>query len=214
MPQIERLVIEALTEYISPAAAQNLYERALRRVGFNAGTEDPAAWLNFINGPILAELRAILPIQEPTGSLRRLLRLLEETARNTPEPNATPPHPPASAPISTPKQKIDLNDVTEREKLTSALAHEEGVSGVLLQGPGYQEARLPGVEELPPIITVIHKLLTKQKPYKMYYSVFGEGQVLIRPLGPALIAVIAKQHANLGRLMHLLNSYEAKGGQS
>jgi len=215
MPQIERLVLEALTEYVSPAAARNIYERALRRAAFNPETADSAGWLSFVSGPVVDELRVVLPIKEPTGSLRRLIRELEESSQN--QQPASTPKPAAkkeAATISPPRQQVDLDDPAAREKLTSSLAREEGVSGVLLQGPGYQEARLPGVEGLAPILAVVHSLLKKQKPYRIYYSVFGEGQILIRPLGPALVAVIAKQHANLGRLMHLLNSYEAKGGQS
>ena len=213
MPQIERLIIEALTDYVSPVAAQNLFDRALRRAAVNPETLDAAGWLRFITGPLLDELQTILPIREPTGSLRRLIRNLEESAQKQPQvqPPPTRRGPPT---INAPRLQIDLADPAARERMASALAREEGVSGVLLQGPDYQEARLPGVEDLAPILAVANNLLQKQKPYKIFYSVFGDGHVLIRPLGSALVAVVAKRHANLGRLMHVLNSYEAKGGQS
>ncbi|WP_457630491.1 hypothetical protein [Oceanithermus sp.] len=215
MPQIERLIIEALTDYVSPTAAQNIYDRALRRSAVNPDALDAAGWLQFVTGPLLEELRNILPIREPTGSLRRLVRTLEESAQK--EAAAQPaPRPARRGPptIDAPRLQIDLSDPAARERLASSLAREEGVSGVLLQGPDYQEARLPGVEDLVPILAVVNSLLQKQKPYKIFYSVFGDGHVLIRPLGPALVAVVAKRQANLGRLMHVLNSYEAKGGQS
>ena len=215
MPQIERLIIEALTDYVSPTAAQNLMDRALRRSAINPSALDATGWLQFITGPLMNELQAVLPIREPTGSLRRLIRSLEENAQKTQSPQpASPPVRRGPPTINAPRLQVDLSDPGARERLASGLAREEGVSGVLLQGPDYQEARLPGVEDLAPIIAVANNLLQKQKPYKIFYSVFGEGHVLIRPLGPALVAVVAKRHANLGRLMHVLNSYEAKGGQS
>jgi len=214
MPQIERLTIEALTEYVSPGAAQNLFDRAVRRAGVNPESLDAAGWLRFLQGPLLAELRAILPVREPTGKLRRLMRGLEAAAAR---PAAAPqPVPERSSPptIDTASIEVDLEDPATRERLASSLAREEGVSGVLVWGSAFQEVRLPGVEDLAPILAVVHNLLQKQKSYKIFYSVFREGQVLIRPLGPALVAVVAKRQANLGRLMHVLNSYEAKGGQS
>ncbi len=213
MPQIERLIIEALTDYVSPTAAQNLFDRSLRRSAVNPETLDAAGWLRFVTGPLLEELQTILPVREPTGSLRRLIRGLEDSVQKRPPAQPTPVRrgPPT---INAPRLLVDLADPSSRERLASGLAREEGVSGVLLQGPDYQEARLPGVEDLAPILAVANNLLQKQKPYKIFYSVFGEGHVLIRPLGPALVAVVAKRHANLGRLMHVLNSYEAKGGQS
>lgn len=214
MPQIERLVVEALTEYASPVAAQNIMNRALRRAGVNPDTMGPEAWVRFVRGPLLTELQQVFPIQEPTGALRRVLRGLEEAA-------ATPSRPATPAPAAPgdrntlilPRHEVDLNRAEVREDLVNELAREEGVSGVLLQGPSFQEVRLPGVEDLAPILGVVHNLLQKQKPYKLFYSVFQEGQVLVRPLGPALVALVAKREANLGRLLHVLNSYEAKGGQ-
>ena len=214
MSQTERLIIEALTDYVSPAAAQNLLNRTIRRSGLDPGSLDDAGWLEFVNGPLLTELQNILPIREPTGSLRRLIRNLGENARNsTPEQPKEPPIRRGPPTINVPQIQIDLADPAARERLVSGLAREEGVSGVLLQGPNFQEMRLPGVEDLAPILAVANNLLQKQKPYKIFYSVFGDGQVLIRPLGSALVAVVGKRQANLGRLMHVLNSYEAKGGQ-
>ncbi len=214
MPQIERLAIEALTEYVSPNAAQNLFDRAVRRGGVNPETLDAAGWLRFLRGPLLTELQAILPVREPTGKLNHLLRALEEAAAR-PAPTAQPAPQQHNPPtIDTTRIEIDLENSAARERLASSLAREDGVSGVLVWGSGFQEARLPGVEDLAPILAVVHNLLQKQKSYKIFYSVFHEGQVLIRPLGSALVAVVAKRQANLGRLMHVLNSYEAKGGQS
>ncbi|XOB98836.1 hypothetical protein ACMC9I_01725 [Deinococcota bacterium DY0809b] len=216
MPQIERLVVEALTEYASPVAAQNIMNRALRRAGVNPDAMGPEAWLRFVRGPLLTELQQVFPIQEPTGALRRVLRGLEEAAAARTRPAAPAPKPAAPGDRNTlilPRREIDLDRAEAREGLVNELAREEGVSGVLLQGPSFREARLPGVEDLAPILGVVHNLLQKQKPYKLFYSVFQEGQVLVRPLGPALVALVAKREANLGRLLHVLNSYEAKGGQ-
>jgi len=215
MPQIERLIIEALTDYVSPTAAQNILDRAIRRSAINPGSLDAAGWLNFINGPLLNELQNVLPVREPTGALRRLIHNLEESAQQ--ERMRTQPSPPVRRgppTIYSPRIEVDLDDPEAVEQLASNLAREEGISGVLLRGPNFQEARLPGVEDLAPILAVVNNLLQKQKPYKMFYSVFEEGHVLIRPLGPALVAVVAKRHTNLGRLIHVLNSYEAKGGRS
>ncbi|WP_457638222.1 hypothetical protein [Oceanithermus sp.] len=214
MLQTERLVIEALTEYVSPAAAQNLYNRALHRAAVNPETLDAAGWLRFVNGPLLNELRTVLPIREPTGSLRHLIRELENIQKGGNLQPSPPPVRRGPPTISSPRVEIDLENPAAREQMVRALAREDGVSGVLLQGTGFQEARLPGVEDLAPILAVVNSLLKKQKQYKMFYSVFGDGHVIIRPLGSALVAMVTKRHANLGRLMHLLNSYEAKGGQS
>jgi len=213
MPQTERLIIEALSDYVSPTAAQNLYMRALQRSAVNPAALDDSGWLQFVTGPLLDELQTILPIREPTGALRRLIHDLEESSQKRTEPPARPPIRRGPPTINAPQLQVDLSDPASRELLASSLAREEGVSGVLLQGPDYQEARLPGIEDLAPILSVVNNLLQKRKPYKIFYSVFQEGHVLIRPLGPALVAVVAKRHANLGRLIHVLNSYEAKGGQ-
>ncbi|HGY10118.1 MAG TPA: hypothetical protein ENK37_08735 [Oceanithermus profundus] len=216
MPQTERLVVEALTEYASPFAAQNIVNRALRRAGLEPEGMDPEAWLRFVRGPLMAELRQIFPITEPTGTLRRLVKQLEDEAGAARPAPAAEPAPAAAAAKSTlilPRRPVDFSLPAEREQVANELAREEGVSGVLIQGPSYQEARLPGVGELAPILGVVHNLLQKRKPYKLFYSVFQGGQVLVRPLGPALVALVAKREANLGRLMHVLNSYEAKGGQ-
>jgi len=214
MQQIERLAIEALTDYVSPSAAQNMFDRAARRAGVDPETLDAAGWLSFLRGPLFVELQAVFPIREPTGKLHRLLRSLEESAqKSAPSAKAVPERtgPPT---IISARIEVDVQDPAARERLASSLAREDGVSGVLVWGPGFQEARLPGVEDLAPILAVVHSLLKKQKSYKIFYSVFREGQVLIRPVGSALVALVAKRQANLGRLMHVLNSYEAKGGQS
>jgi len=214
MPQIERLVVEALTEYASPVAAQNIVYRALRRAGMDPGDLSAADWVRFVRGPLFNELQQLFPIKEPTGKLRRLLRSLEETAVAEAVPQEREPETPsARSTLILPKRTVNLSAENDRERFVNELAREEGVSGVLLQGPGFQESRLPGVKDLAPILGVAHNLLQKQKPYKLFYSVFREGQVLVRPLGPALVALVTKREANLGRLMHVLNSYETKGGQ-
>ncbi len=216
MPQTERLIIEALTEYASPFAAQNIVGRALRRAGLDPESMDPAAWLRFVQGPLMAELRQVFPMNEPTGALRRLLKQLEEEAA-PPRPRAPAQPAPADAAVKStlilPTRAVDFSQPSEREQVANELARVEGVSGVLIQGPSYREARLPGEGDLAPILGVVHNLLQKQKPYKLFYSVFQGGQVLVRPLGPALVALVAKREANLGQLMHALNGYEAKGGQ-
>lgn len=215
MPQIETLVVKALTEYASPAAAKNILNRALQKAGANPEAMGPEAWLRFVRGPLLSELQQVFPIQEPTGALRRVIRSLEAAAASQSAPVAQPAAPAnARNTLILPKRTVDLDLAEAREGLVNELAREEGVSGVLLRGPSFQEIRLPGVEDLAPILGVVHNLLRKQKPYKIFYSVFQEGQVLVRPLGPALVALVAKREANLGRLLHVLNSYEAKGGQS
>ncbi len=215
MPQIERLVVEALSEYVSPIAAQNIVTRALRKAGVDPDSLSPEGWVDFIRDPLLSELRQVIPIREPTGGLSRLLRSLEETpAAQQPRRSEPAPAPPPRDTLVLPKREVDINAKNVREELVNELAREEGVRGVLLQGPDFQESRLPGMEDLAPILGVVNKLLQKEKPYKLFYSVFEEGQLLLRPLGPALVALVAKREANLGRLMHVLNSYEAKGGQS
>ncbi|WP_456411653.1 hypothetical protein [Oceanithermus sp.] len=214
MPQTERLVVEALSEFASPAAAQNLLRRALRRAGADPNIMGPAEWSRFIQGPLMDELRNVFPIREPTGPLRRLIHSLDEAALSAPPPAPARAQDPARNTLILPKRTVDLNEAATREQLANELAREEGVSGVVIQGPGFTEARLPGFDDLTPILSVTHSLLKKQKPYKIFYSVFQEGQVLVRPLGPALVALVTKREANLGRLMHVLNSYETKGGQS
>ncbi len=215
MPQIERLVVEALTDYASPAAAQNIVNRTLRRAGVHPDDLSAGDWASFIRGPLMGELTQIFPLREPTGALRRLLRSLEEAAATEPyHPGSMPESPSARSTLILPKREVNFGVDEARERFVNELAREEGVSGVVLQGPDFQEIRLPGLEDLAPILNVVHKLLQKQKPYKLYYSVFQEGQVLVRSLGPSLVALVAKREANLGRLMHVLNSFEAKGGQS
>jgi len=215
MPEIEHLVVEALSEYVSLPAAQNLVRRTLRKTGTRAEQLTEEGWLRFLRGPILDELRQLLPIKEPTGRLRRLLRSLEESNAQPAEAQETDPNQQLLArnTLILPKLHVNLDDTQERERLVNKLAREEGVSGVLLLGRNFQDSRLPGVEDLKPILNVIHGLLKKQKPYKLYYSVFREGQVLVRPLGPAILVLVSKRSANLGRLMHVLNRYETEGGQ-
>jgi len=212
MPQIERLVVEALSEFASPTAAQNILGRVLQRSGADPSTMGPAEWAQFIQGPLMDELRVVFPIREPTGPLRQLIRELEQSPDPASAQSAAGPVPSARSTLTLPKRTIDLGDPQERERLASELAREEGITGVLLQGPDFTVER-PALDGLAPMLGVVHALIKKQKPYKLFYSVFQEGQVIVRPLGPVLLALIAKREANLGRLMHVLNSYETKGGQ-
>ena len=216
MSQVERLIIEALSEYISPAAAQNLLNRALRRTDKHPGAMSPRDWAAFVSGPLLEELRKILPVRTPSKKFLSLLQNLESSAseqKGTPQGPEKTGRGEAVKTIEMPHWQVDLQDERAREQLARDLAREDGVSGVLLRGDGFSEARLPGAEELAPILAVVDNLLRKGKSYKIFYSVFQEGQVLIRPFGSALVAIVTKRGANLGRLLHVLNSFEAKGGQ-
>ncbi|AEB11060.1 hypothetical protein [Marinithermus hydrothermalis] len=212
MREAQRLIIEALSHYVSEPAARNLLQRTLTQDGRAAETLSPRDWAALVEGALFQNLQAIIPIPSLPSELRRVVRLLHAM---TPAEDAAPPleTDPSPSP-NLPARKVDLTHPEARAALAQELAREEGVTGVVIHGPTYQEVRLPDrAEELVQLLEISHRLLSRQQPYQAFYAVFAEGQLVLRPLGDALIAVIGRPETNLGRILHTLSSLEAQGGQ-
>ncbi len=211
MREAQRLIIEALSHYVSEPAARNLLQRTLTQDGRAAETLSPKDWAALVEGALFRNLQAIIPIPSLPGELRRVVRLLHAM---TPPEDAAPPLETDPSPSNLPTRKVDLTRPDARAALAQELAREDGVTGVVIHGPDYQEVRLPGrAEELVQLLEISHRLLSRQHPYQAFYAVFAEGQLVLRPLGDALIAVIGRPETNLGRILHTLSSLEAQGGQ-
>jgi len=195
MPQEEEAITDALSTFgIPPAAAKNLLRRAKLRSGPLLA---PADWVRFLKGPLLEEIRKIIPVFRPVGAYADLIQRFEDEARRPPVP--TPP------PVDTEAREnvrfYDLEDPATRQRLLTEVAREEGTLGVMLIWPGGAQVRFPGAAKtLPPLIYAAHRVLAR-RPYRVGYILFEDAVLLARPLGRYLLVVVAKKDANLGRYM-------------
>ena len=205
MAQEEEAITDALSTFgIPPAAAKNLLQRAKHRAG---PLLTPADWARFLKGPLLEEIQKIIPVFRPVGAYAALIQRFEDAARSAPV--STPP------PVDTEAREtvrfFDLEDLTQRQRLLSEVAREEGALGVMLVWPGGALARFPGGSKaLPPLLYAAHRVLAR-RPYRVGYILLEEAILLVRPLGRYLLAVVARKNANRGRFMTRLLEVDEGG---
>lgn len=205
---IEQQVLQALSQYVSHGAAENLLKRAIKARG--RPPLSPGDWAQVIEGPLMRELGQILPVRGVLPPLRTLLAKLRSSP--TPPPGPTPP-PEEESPVSPPLEQVFLPDPVARQGLVQSLARMEGVSGVILETPYGRETRVQGLgPEFVRMVGTAHRLLVTRGGYTLFYTVLESAHLLIRPLGTGWIAVLARSEANLGTLMYRLRSIEGLQG--
>ncbi|GAA5334177.1 hypothetical protein YIM730264_02000 [Thermus hydrothermalis] len=191
MPMEESL-LQILSRYISPLAAENLLARAL-------GPRKPATpgeWARLIEANLWPELGRLLPFREMPPELKALVRELKQLAlqevqgedEETEEEEALL------------EEVVDLENPAAREHLARRLARLEGVLGVVVAGKGGKEELFAG-EPIP--LDLVHHLLARQG-YGVFYALLQENLVALRPLSLGYVGLLARKDTNIGRLLHAL----------
>lgn len=205
MKEIEQKVVEALSQLVSPTAARSLLQRALR--GQPSHLLGPRGWAELIEGPLQRELVGILPISGLLPDLSRLVRELRAQDRGPSDPRrAAQP----TLEVPDPTEYVDLSSEKERQALVQSLARGEGVLAVVLESIYGQELRLgacgPGVLEM---LRAAHGLLERRGGYRVFYTVLGGAQMVLRPLGCGYLALLMQGEANLGQFLFRMRRIEA-----
>lgn len=201
--------------YVSRGAAEGLLRRVLHKARKNPKAMGPGEWIELIEGPLLAELRQVLPISGQVPPLRSLVKALRQvqaplpSAPVAPVAPATPTSPPADPTLELPPDWLDLSEAEVRLGLLQELARFEGVIGVAVQTPWGSEIRLPEDSgELPMLVGTAHRLLSLRQPYAMFYTVMGNAQLMVRGMGQSWVAVLADHDANPGHLLYRLRQLQ------
>ncbi|GIW34009.1 hypothetical protein [Meiothermus sp.] len=205
MNDTEQKIIEALSRVISPVAAHNLLKRALR--GQSPDLLGPRSWAELIEGSLQRELMGVLPVSGLMPDLQKLVRQLKaqtpsvEVVRNSTRPTLE---------TTDLTEYVDLEREQDRQALVLDLARGEGVLAVVLESSYGQECRL-GVynESLVSLLTTVHRLLERKGSYKVFYTVFREAQLVLRPLDRGYLAVLTRNDTNLGQLLYRMSKIEA-----
>jgi len=201
---IQSRVVEALAQIVSRGAAVNLLQRALGQT--KTADLTPKAWAEFIEGPLQRELAQILPMGRLIPPLQALVQELKKQSPAVETPLPIPVFP--TLEITT--EYVRLSNPLVRQELVLELAREEGVTGVVLQTPYGLESRLAGQPgNLVALLAMSHRLLALKSGYRLFYTVLGEAQVVLRPLDHSWLAVLARAEANLGQLLYRLGKIEA-----
>ncbi|GAB5602932.1 hypothetical protein FJNA_14570 [Thermus sp. FJN-A] len=188
---MEESLLQLLSRYISPRAAENLVARALAQ----RAPSTREAWARLIEEVIWPELSRLLPFREMPPELKALVR--EGKSRLTPEPEAEAEEEGEEDAL---REVVDLEDPTARQALAQRLARLEGVTGVVVAGGSGKEELFP---EEPVPLHLAHLLLLRQG-YAVFYAVLGESLVAVRPLGQGYVGLTARKDSNVGRLLHAL----------
>lgn len=206
--ETERKIVDALSQVISPVAAERLLKRAVNVAGKQGQPLDPKSWVEVIEGPLQKELNGILPISGLIPSLKLLVRELNEaTARPAAAP-VTPALPTLEIPPI--HDLVDFANPEARRSLVLDLAKWEGVLAVVLETDHGRESRLGNyTESLFTILKMGHWLLERRGEYKVFYTVLGSAQLVIRPLEDGWIGLVTRHEANLGQLLYRLKRIEA-----
>ncbi|GEM84036.1 hypothetical protein [Meiothermus hypogaeus] len=205
MNDTEQKIIEALSRVISPVAAHNLLKRALR--GQSPDLLGPRSWAELLEGPLQRELTGVLPVSGLIPDLQKLVRQLKaQTASVEVVRNSTRP----TLETTDLTEYVDLEREQDRQALVLDLARGEGVLAVVLDSVHGQECRL-GVhnDSLVALLSTVHRLLDRKGSYKVFYTVFAEAQLVLRPLDRGYLAVLTRKDTNLGQLLYRMSKIEA-----
>jgi hypothetical protein len=205
---VEAKIIEALMGYVSRGAAESLLRRVLHRARKNPLAMGPQEWIELIEGPLLAELRQVLPINGQIPPLKGLVKGLRQVRESVSSP-VVRAEAPLEPTLELPLDWLDLSEAEVRLKLLQELARVEGVLGVAIQTPWGQEIRLPDDSgDLPLLVSTAHRLLSLRRPYTMFYTVMGNAQLMVRGMGQSWVAVLADHDANPGHLLYRLRQLQ------
>jgi len=206
---VEAKIIEALMAYVSRGAAEGLLRRVLHKARKNPRMMGPGEWIELIEGPLLAELRQVLPIAGQVPPLKALVKALRQAQAVPISTPAVPASLPSAPTLELPPDWLDLSEAEARVSLLQELARFEGVIGVAVQTPWGSEIRLPEDSgELPMLVGTAHRLLSLRQPYAMFYTVMGNAQLMVRGMGQSWVAVLADHDANPGHLLYRLRQLQ------
>ncbi|TBH17513.1 hypothetical protein [Thermus thermamylovorans] len=187
---MEESLLQILSRYVSPKAAESLVRRA-------AGEEPPRtpeAWARVIEETLWPELARLLPFREMPPELRDLVRELKRLTPPEPEAREGPEGEEGLPEV------VDLEDPAARQALAGRLARLEGVVGVAVAAGGGREERFAG-EPVP--LDPVHLLLQRQG-YGVFYALLEGKVVALRPLARGYVALVARKESNLGQLLQAL----------
>jgi len=201
----ERKIIEVLSQVVSPVAASNLLKRVLG--GQSPDLLGPRSWVKLIEGPLQRELMGILPV---SGLMPDLQRLVRQLSAQTPSIEVVPDPTRPTLEATNLREYVDLEREPDRQALVLDLARGEGVLAVVLDSVHGRECRL-GVhnDSLVGLLSTVHRLLDRKGSYRVFYTVFREAQLVLRPLNRGYLAVLTRNETNLGQLLYRMSKIEA-----
>jgi predicted regulator of Ras-like GTPase activity (Roadblock/LC7/MglB family) len=119
-------------------------------------------------------------------------------------------------PTRPPLEATDLGEYLEldkeecRQALVLDLARGEGVLAVVLVSVHGREYR-PGAhnDSVVNLLATVDRLLDRKGSYRVFYTVFREAQLVLRPLDRGYLAVLTRNKTNLGQLLYRMSRIEA-----
>jgi predicted regulator of Ras-like GTPase activity (Roadblock/LC7/MglB family) len=105
---------------------------------------------------------------------------------------------------------VELDKEECRQALVLDLARGEGVLAVVLESAHGRECR-PGVHSdcLASLLSTVDRLLDRKGSYRVFYTVFRDAQLVLRPLEGGYLAVLTRNKTNLGQLLYRMSRIEA-----
>jgi hypothetical protein len=186
---MEESLLEILSRYVSPRAAESLLGRATEM----RKPANPGEWARLVEEVIWPELRRLLPFQEMPPELKAWVREMKALAAQEAEGEEQEEE-------ELRLEAVDLEDLAARTALAQRLARLEGVVGVVVAGESGREELFAG-EPVP--LDPFH-LLLKRQGYQTFYGLLQHNLVAMRALGQGYIGLVARKETNVGRLLHNL----------
>ena len=187
---MEESLLEILSRYVSPRAAESLLGRATEM----RKPANPGEWARLVEGVIWPELRRLLPFQEMPPELKAWVREMKALAAQGAEGEEQEEEEELRL------EAVDLEDPAARTALAQRLARLEGVVGVVVAGESGREELFAG-EPVP--LDPFH-LLLKRQGYQTFYGLLQHNLVAMRALGQGYIGLVVRKETNVGRLLHTL----------
>ncbi|WP_117237689.1 hypothetical protein [Thermus sediminis] len=186
---MEESLLEILSRYVSPRAAEGLLRRAVEQ----GRPSRPGDWARLVESVLWPELKRLLPFQEMPPELKAWVRELKGLA-------ALEAGEEEDEEEELPLEAVGLEEADLRARLAQRLARLEGVVGVVVAGEGGREELFPG-EPIP--LDPFH-LLLRRHGYRTFYAVLEENLVAFRALGKGYVGLLARKETNVGRLLNSL----------
>ncbi|MCX7850781.1 hypothetical protein [Thermus sp.] len=189
---MEESLLQILSRYISPRAAENLVRRAVAQ----HPPATPADWVRLLEGVLWPELRNLLPFREMPPELKAWARELKSLAASRALEEVAEEEEEEAGDLL--QEAVDLEDPSARQALARRLARLEGVVGVVVAGRSGKEELFAGEAVS---LDLAHLLLGRQG-YGAFYAVMENTVVVLRALGQGHVGLLARKESNIGRLLH------------